>query len=286
MPEPGEVLGDFRLVECLCGPPRGHVWKAVDRRSNRDVALKILAEAIADDDERLERLVRDNRTVAAGRHPNIVHVHGIERVGDSYALSMDLVEGETLDRYIPSGGLAPETFVTLAMQLTDALGMAHGVGVIHRALNPGSVMIRADGVLQVLNFGLAEIRELVDDPEADTDDIPTLTLSLTGEGAILDTLPYMSPEQIRGRPLDARSDIFSIGTILYEMATGRRAFGGQTAADIIVGILRDQPDGITRLNRAMSPLHGQLVFHCLAKPRKRRFQSVDELHEALASLGE
>ena len=115
---------------------------------------------------------------------------------------------------------------------------------------------------------------------------PTLTLSLTGEGEILDTLPYMAPEQIRGRPLDARSDVFSVGAILYEMATGRRAFQGQSPADIIVGILRDQPQGVTKLNRAMSPQHGQLVFHCLAKPRDRRFQSVNELHEALSSLNE
>jgi serine/threonine protein kinase len=164
--------------------------------------------------------------------------------------------------------------------------MAHEKGVIHRAVNPRNVMIGADGVLQLLNFGLAEIRELEDDPNIDTDDIPTLTLSLIGEGVILDALPYMSPEQIRGRPLDARSDVFSVGTILYEMATGRRAFEGETSADIIVGVLRDQPQGITGLNRAMSPLHGQLVFHCLAKARDRRFQSMGELHEALASLEE
>jgi len=286
MPEPGEMLGDFRLVARLCDPSKGNVWKAVDRRSNREVALKILPDVITDDADRLERLVKDNRTVATGLHPNIVRVHSIEGVGDSHAVIMDLVDGKPLDSYLPSGGLAPAAFVALALQLTDALRMAHEKGVIHRALNPGNLMIGADGVMQVFNFGLAGIRELEDDPNIDTDDIPTLTLSLIGEGVILDALPYMSPEQVRGRPLDARSDVFSVGTILYEMATGRRAFQGQTSADIIVGVLRDQPPGITGLNRAMSPLHGQLVFHCLAKVRDRRFQSMNEVHEALRSLEE
>jgi len=280
------MLGNFRLVERLCDRSRGNVWKAVDRRTNREVALKILPEAITGDAERLERFTRDNRTVATGQHPNIVRVHSIESVGDAQIVSMDLVDGKPLDRYVPAGGLAPEAFVLLALQLADALRVAHEKGVIHRALNPGNVMVRADGVVQVLDFGLAEIRELEDDPKIDTDDIPTLTLSLTGEGVILDALPYMSPEQIRGKPLDARSDVFSVGTILYEMATGRRAFDGQTSADIIVGILRDQPQGITGLNHAMSPLHGQLVFHCLEKARDRRFQTVNELHEALKSLEE
>jgi serine/threonine protein kinase len=284
MPEPGEMLGDFRLVARLCDPSRGDVWKAVDQRSDREVALKILPDAITGDAERLERYTRDNRTVAAGLHPNIVRVHSIESVDDLHVVSMELVDGKPLDRYVPSGGLAPEAFVAIALQLTDALRTAHEGGVIHRALSPGNVMIRADGVVQVLDFGLAEIRELENDPMIDTDDIPTLTLSLTGEGVILDSLPYMSPEQIRGRPLDARSDVFSVGTLLYEMATGRRAFPGETSADIFVGILRDQPPGITALNRAMSPLYGQLVFHCLEKIRDRRFQSVEELHEALGSL--
>lgn len=280
------MLGEFRLVARLCDFPTGNVWKAVDQRTDREIALKILPDLITGDAERLERFTRDSRTVAEGLHPNIVRVHAIEGVGDSQIVSMDLVDGKTLDRYVPDGGLAPGAFVALAMQLTDALRVAHERGVIHRALNPANVMIRADGMVQVLNFGLAAIRELDDNPEVDTDDIPTLTLSLTGEGEILDTLPYMAPEQIRGRPLDARSDVFSVGAILYEMATGRRAFQGQSPADIIVGILRDQPQGVTKLNRAMSPLHGQLVFHCLAKPRDRRFQSVNELHEALSSLNE
>lgn len=284
MTEPGEMLGDFRLVARLCDPSKGNVWKAVDQRSNREVALKILPDVITDDAERLDLFTRDNRAVAMGLHSNIVQVHDIERVGDAQIVSMDLIDGKTLDRFVPAGGLAPEVFVALALQLTDALRVAHGKGVIHRALNPGNVMIDTDGVMHVLNFGLAEIRELDDDPEIGTDDIPTLTLSLTGEGVILDSLAYMSPEQIRGRPLDARSDVFSVGTLLYEMATGRRAFEGKTSADIIVGILRDQPQGITGQNRAMSPLYGQLVFHCLAKARDRRFQSMDELHEALVSL--
>lgn len=278
------MLGDFRLVARLCDPSKGNVWKAVDQRSNREVAIKILPAAIADDAERLELFKRDNRTVASGLHPNIVQVHTIESIGDSQIVSMDLVDGKSLDQYIPAGGLAPETFGVLALQLTDALRMAHEKGVIHRALKPRNVMVRADGVMQVLDFGLAEIRELEEDPGIDTDDIPTLTLSLTGEGVILDSLPYMSPEQIRGRPLDVRSDVFSVGALLYEMATGQRAFQGETSADIIVGVLRDQPQGITSQNRAMSPLHGQLVFHCLAKARDRRFQSMNELHEALSSL--
>jgi serine/threonine protein kinase len=286
MSEPGEMLGEFRLVARLCDPSKGNVWKAVDQRSNREVAIKILPAVITDDAERLELFTRDNRTVAMGLHPNIVRVHTIESVGDSQIVSMDLVHGKSLDKYIPAGGLAPEAFVALALQLTDALRKAHDKGVIHRALKPGNVMVRADGVMQVLDFGLAEIRELENDPGIDTDDIPTLTLSLTGEGVILESLPYMSPEQIRGRPLDARSDVFSVGALLYEMATGQRAFQGQTSADIIVGVLRDQPQGITSQNRAMSPLHGQLVFHCLAKSRDRRFQSMNELHEALRTLEE
>jgi serine/threonine protein kinase len=274
------------LVARLCDPSKGNVWKAVDPRSNREVAIKILPDVITDDAERLERFSRDSRAVAMGLHPNIARVHAIESVGESQIVIMDLIDGMPLDRYVPAGGLAPDAFVGLALQLTDALRVAHEKGVIHRALKPGNVMIGADGTVRVLDFGLAEIRELKDAPEIDTDDIPTLTLSLTGEGVILDTLPYLSPEQIRGRTLDVRSDVFSVGAILYEMATGQRAFQGETSADIIVGVLRDQPEGITGQNRAMSPLHGQLVFHCLAKSRDRRFQSMAELNEALSTLNE
>ena len=285
MLEPGEMLGEYRLIERLGKPSSGSIWKALDR-SDREIALKVLPEVIAKDPERLERFIRDTRTVASGLHPGIVRVHAVESAGELQAVIMDLVEGTPLDRHIPSGGLAPEAFLTLAMQLTDALCLAHEAGVIHRALNPGNVMIRADGSVQLLNFGLTGVRELEDDPAINTDDIPTLTLSLIGEGEIRDAVPYMSPEQIRGRTLDGRSDVFSLGTLLYEMATGRRAFPGETTADIIVGVLQDQPKGIKGLNPAMSPLHGQLVFHCLAKARERRFQRMTELQEALRSLAE
>jgi len=283
MSRSGDTRSHYRLVARL-GGTSGEVWSALDTRTGGDVALKFLPPALSRDPERLERFRRDIDALTTCDHPNIARVLGLEQDGAEHFAVMELVHGSTLAAQLPGNGLPLERLLQLARPLVDAVHAAHERGVLHRALKPGNIMLGEDGRLCVLDFGLAEIREFDANSEIDTDDLPTLTLTLTGEGAILDALPYMSPEQIRGKALDRRSDVFSLGTILYEMATGQRAFGGETSADILVAVLGDQPGPVSRANPSLPPLLGQIVFHCLEKEPPRRFQSAAELAEALSDL--
>jgi TolB-like protein len=280
VPETGDSLSHFRLVEKIGEGGMGDVWKAVDTRLDREVAIKILPPALATDPERLARFKAEAKAVAALNHPNIVTIHSVEESEGIHFLSMELVHGTTLADHIPRGGLALGKFLDLALPLTDAIRAAHQQGVTHRDLKPGNVMVSDDGRVKILDFGLAEMRQ--GEGEREIDDLPTKTL--TQESKIRGTMPYMAPEQVKGKPLDPRSDIFSTGCILYEMATGTRPFEGESSADIIAAILRDDPRPVTELNRSLPRSLDRIIRHGIEKDRERRFQTVQDLHNELDEL--
>jgi Tol biopolymer transport system component len=276
----GARLGPYEILEPLGAGGMGEVYRARDPRLKRDVALKVLPAELASEPERLERFEREAQTLAALNHPHIVTIFSVEETEDVRFLTMELVEGKTLTRVIPRGGLPLSRFFEIAIPLTEAVSAAHDKGVIHRDLKPSNVMVTEEDRVKVLDFGLAKLREGV----RGAVDTQSPTEPATGPGRILGTAPYMSPEQVQGRPLDHRSDVFSLGIILYEMATGERPFAGDTFADIASSVLRDTPISVTDLRGDLPRDIARLVKHCLEKDPKRRFQSVLDLRNELEEL--
>ncbi len=276
---PGRTLLHYRIVRKLGAGGMGEVYLAQDLKLGRQVALKVLPPEMAGDPERLERFEREARAVAALNHPNIVTLHSIEETEGVHFLTMELVEGTTLSERIPPHGMDLSELFGLAIPLAGALAAAHERNITHRDLKPDNVMVDAGGRVKILDFGLAKHR-----CGPASDDSTTLTATLTGEGHILGTVPYMSPEQILGKPADARSDIFSLGVMLYQMATGQRPFEGRVSAELISAILRDTPVSIEEL-RGQLPHHlGRIVRHCLEKEPERRYQSALDVRNELADL--
>ena len=236
----GTTLQHYRIVGKLGEGGMGEVYAAEDTKLQRRVALKLLPPDMAADPERLQRFQREARAIAALNHPNVVTIYSVEETDGVQFLTMELVEGKTLGELIPEDGLPLEELLRLALPLVDAVAAAHEHGIIHRDLKPANVMLASDGRLKVLDFGLAKLK-----PEASTasvdDHAPGRRDSLTSAHAIVGTAAYMSPEQAEGRPVDHRSDIFSLGVVLYEMASGRRPFGGDTVFSLISSIIKDTP---------------------------------------------
>ena len=257
----------------------GDVYLAEDTRLKRQVALKFLSSDVATDRSRLERFEREAQVVAALNHPNIVTVHAIERDEGALFMAMEYLEGKTLAEAIPRGGLPLTRLLALATQIVDALVAAHGRGVVHRDLKPGNVMVLAGDRVKVLDFGLAKLRDA-----ADAATLPTQ--ELTGEGRIVGTVAYMSPEQAEGKPVDERSDIFAMGVMLYEMATGERPFKGDTSLSVLSSILRDTPRAVTELNAGLPRDVWRVVRHCLAKDPDRRYQTAKDLRNDLDELAQ
>ncbi|OLD64092.1 MAG: hypothetical protein AUI47_07385 [Acidobacteria bacterium 13_1_40CM_2_68_5] len=285
-PKPGQSLSHYRLVEEIGQGGMGIVFKALDERLGRHVALKTLPHGVTDDPERLRRFQREARAIAALNHPNIVTIHSVEESEGIHFLTMELVEGKTLDALIPPGGMALGALFDAAVPLAEALGAAHERGIVHRDLKPANVMVAQDGRVKVLDFGLAKLWK--EDVGAEPGAAPTRTVT-RGSG-IAGTLPYMSPEQLQGREVDHRADIFSLGVILYQMATGVRPFKGDSAAEITSSILRDTPAPVIELRRDLPDLLGRIVRRCLEKDPKRRYQSAldirNELEEVRGEAGE
>jgi serine/threonine protein kinase len=256
----------------------GEVYRATDTKLGREVAIKVLPPEMAASPDRLDRFRREAKALAALDHPGIVTVHSVEEAGGVHFLTMQLVEGRPLTDVISKGGLPPERILSIATGLADALAVAHERGVVHRDLKPANVMLRDDGSVKVLDFGLAKMTG----PEAEEalgSDVSTQ--ARTREGAVMGTLPYMAPEQISGRPVDHRSDIFSLGVLLYEMATGRRPFEGQSSAELGSAILRDTPPPPSELRGDLREALSRVIARCLEKDPDSRFQSVRALLGAL-----
>jgi hypothetical protein len=258
----------------------GEVYRARDPKLNRDVAIKILPEALATDPSALARFEREAQAVAALSHPNILAIHDFGQQGDTAYAVMELLEGETLRARLAHGALPARKAVELAVQIAEGLAAAHEKGIVHRDLKPENVFVTHEGRAKVLDFGLAKKTGPASGPDAGTQ----LATGHTGPGTVMGTVGYMSPEQVRGETVDHRSDIFSFGAVLYEMLTGRQAFGRETATESMTAILKEDPPEIAATGSSVSPVLQRIVQHCLEKRPGERFQSARDIAFALQAL--
>ncbi len=280
----GSRLGAYEIVGLLGVGGMGEVYRAHDTRLNRDVAVKVLPEAMALDVERLARFTREAQVLGSLSHPNIAIVHGFEDVAGVHALVMELVEGATLADRIAEGRLPLDEAVPIARQIAEALAAAHEQGVIHRDLKPANIKLRPDGTIKVLDFGLAKILEpaAAGAPSSATLSPTITTPAMTQMGMILGTAAYMPPEQARGKPLDRRSDLWAFGCVLFEMLSGVRAFDGEDATDTIAAVVRGEPHW-QALPADLPPAVRLLLQRCLEKDRRKR---IGDAAAALFVLGE
>src|SRR5262245_20806659 len=277
----GSRLGPYVVVGRIGAGGMGEVYRATDPRLARDVAIKILPAAFANDGDRLRRFEREARAAGSLNHPNITAIHDIGvQDGVPYVVQEHL-EGETLRSILSRGPLSPRRAMDHGLQIARGLAAAHEKGIVHRDLKPDNLFITNDGRVKILDFGLAK---LVRPEEANpATSIPTATAG-TEPGVVLGTLGYMSPEQVRGKSADARSDIFALGAILYEMLSGQRAFRGDSAADTMSAILREEPPDLSVTNQNVSPGLERIVRHCLEKSPEQRFHSAHDVAFALEAL--
>ena len=279
---PGSRLGPYEILSPLGAGGMGEVWRARDPRLGREVAIKVLPEELAADSDRLKRFEREARSASALNHPNIVTIHEIgEAEGRTY-LVMERIEGPTLRELLLEGPLSTRRLLPIACQIADGLARAHESGIVHRDLKPENIMITKDGLVKILDFGLAKLTSPGTKPDSLTES-PTVSIG-TGAGTVLGTVGYMSPEQASGKTTDYRSDQFSFGVILYEMATGRRAFQRNTPVETLSAIIRDDPEPVGSVNpQAPAPLRWT-IERCLAKNPEERYVSTRDLARELASV--
>ena len=279
----GTKLGPYEIQSLVGAGGMGEVYCAHDARLNRTVAIKVLPASFSADRDRLERFAREARAAAALNHPNILSIFDIgEERGAPYVVS-ELLDGETLRERLRNGALPIRRVIDYAMQVAKGLAAAHGKGIVHRDLKPENLFLTTDGRVKILDFGLAKLTQ----PESNSDsaDAPTIQVA-TEAGVVLGTAGYMSPEQVRGKPADHRSDIFSFGAILYEMTSGKRAFHGETAADTMSAILKEETPELSETARNVPPGLERIVRHCLEKHPAQRFQSAGDLAFDLEALTE
>src|SRR5262245_55841792 len=265
---PGTRLGAYEILTKLGEGGMGEVYRARDTKLNRDVALKILPDAFAADPERLTRFQREAQVLASLNHPNIAHIYGVEE----RALVMELVEGQS-----PEGPMPFEEAWTFALQIADALQYAHEKGIVHRDLKPANVKVTPDGVVKLLDFGLAKAyQDAPDAARVDPANSPTMTLEGTVQGVVLGTAAYMAPEQARGKIVDRRADIWSFGVLFYELLTGKQLFRGEDLTETLASIVKEQPD-----LRAVPERVRKLLEACLQKDPKKRLQSIGDVQYLL-----
>jgi Tol biopolymer transport system component/predicted Ser/Thr protein kinase len=279
----GKTISHYRILEKLGSGGMGVVYKAEDTKLGRMVALKVLPPERVADPNRKRRFVQEARAASALNHPNIITIYDIDEAEGVHYIAMEYVEGKTLDRLIARHGLRVNEALKYAVQMAAALAKAHSAGIVHRDLKPTNVMVTDDGLVKVLDFGLAKLTEAA--PASDAETAVTLEPT-TEEGTIVGTVGYMSPEQAEGKPVDARSDIFSFGSVLYEMLTGQRAFQGETKASTIAAILREEPKPLSQVVEGLPREVERLVKRCLRKDREHRLQTMADLKVALEELKE
>ena len=282
---PGETIGHYRIIEPLGKGGMGEVLVAEDTRLNRRVALKILPRLFAADPEYRERFQREAQAIAALNHPGIVTIHSVEEDQGRLFLTMELVDGGPLSEVIPKGGLPIEKLLRIGIEVADAMSAAQQRGITHRDLKPGNIMLTASGRAKVLDFGLAKVHDQT--LSGASDDLTRMSASssdMTGEGKIIGTVAYMSPEQAEGKDVDPRSDIFSLGVVLHEMATGERPFRGDTNVSILSAILKDTPTPVTDTNPGLPADLARIIRRCLAKDPGRRYQTAADLRNELEEL--
>ena len=277
----GTRLGAYEIVSALGAGGMGEVYRARDAKLNRDVALKVLPELFACDPDRLARFKREAQVLASLNHPNIAAIYGFEESKGVQALVLELVEGPTLADRVAQGPIPIDDALPMARQIAEALEAAHEQGIIHRDLKPANIKVRPDGAVKVLDFGLAKALEPVEVVRGDVTASPTITSpALTQIGMILGTAAYLSPEQVKGRPADKRSDVWAFGAVLYEMLSGQRAFKGEDISDTLAAVLRQTID-LTGLPASTPPAVRRLVSRCLDRDVKRRLRDIGEARIAL-----
>jgi dienelactone hydrolase len=275
------TVGHYKLLDQIGQGGMGQVWKAWDSRLNRLVAIKFIAPSLLADSASRRRLIQEAQAASALNHPNIITIHEIAAEDGADYIVMELVVGNPLDRLIGGGPIPIKDALRYALQITDALARAHAAGIIHRDLKPSNLMVTDEGVVKLLDFGLAKVAgpQEAGGPAAST-------VTLTAQGTIAGTVAYMSPEQVQGRPLDFRSDIFSLGIVLYEMLVGERPFPGASQVETLMAIVRDAPPSLAERRPDLPPELVRIVNRCLEKDPHNRFPSVVEVHRELAQLEE
>ena len=272
----GSTISHYRVVSRLGQGGMGAVYLADDTRLGRRVALKVLPPDVAADPDRMHRFVQEAKLASALTHPNVAYIHEIGQDGDLWFLAMEYVDGVPLTNLIREGPMRIEDILPIGIQVADALDDAHQKGIVHRDIKPANLMLTPRGHVKVLDFGLAKREE----SKRTSED----TQLLTSAGMVMGTVEYMSPEQVLGRDVDHRSDIFSLGVVLYEMAAGRLPFNGANATETMARILQAQPDAIARFNYEVPEEFERTVRKCLEKDRERRYQSARELMVDLKNL--
>ena len=274
------ILGHYRILQKIGAGGMGEVYRASDDRLGREVAVKVLKPALANDPDRLRRFEQEAQAAAALSHPNIVAIYDIGMHDGSPYIVSELLQGQTLRQRLASGPLSVRQAAGLAEQIAAGLVDAHDKQIVHRDLKPENLFLTHDGRIKILDFGIAKLSPRVGAEDRSAEDLTTQTRA----GTVLGTVAYMSPEQIRAQPVDHRSDIFSLGAILYEMVTGSRAFKGQTEADTLMAVLAGEPSEMTQLRPGTLPAFEQIVRHCLEKQPGDRFQSARDLAFALSTV--
>jgi serine/threonine protein kinase/Tol biopolymer transport system component len=279
---PGTKLGPYEIISLLGAGGMGEVYRARDTRLGREVAIKVLPESLSQDPDRLRRFEQEARTVAALNHPNILAVYDFGSQDGVHYMACELLEGETLRKRLDDGALPSRRAVEYALQIAQGLSAAHGKGVVHRDLKPDNLFITKDARVKILDFGLAKLapgETLLDGATS-----AGTTSGGTTPGVVLGTVGYMSPEQVRGQPVDARSDIFALGAILYEMLSGQRAFKRDSGPETMTAILKEEPPELGGPQRSVLPGLDRIVRRCLEKAPPQRFQSASDLAFAMEAL--
>jgi serine/threonine protein kinase len=281
----GRTLSHFKITAKLGEGGMGEVYRATDTKLGREVAIKVLPDAFAEDPERFARFEREARVLATLNHPNIAAIYDLAEDGGTHFLVLELAEGEDLAARLSRGPIPVEGALPLALQIAEALEVAHEKGIVHRDLKPANVIVGQDGAIKVLDFGLAKVWAEEPHDSADLSCSPTRTAQMTTAGSILGTAAYMSPEQARGNEVDRRSDIWSFGTVLWEMLCGRPLFGGETASDLLAAVLREEPD-FEVLPAATHPALHRLLRRCLERDLSRRLQHAGDARLELCEARE
>lgn len=282
--EKGHMLAHYRLIEKIGEGGMGIVWKARDQKLERDVAVKFLPERIAQDPMRQALFEREAKAVAAIHHPNIITIFSVEEAEGIHFFTMELIEGKPLSEFIVPGGVDLKLFFKIAFQLVDAVAAAHERGIIHRDLKPKNIMVDQSEKIRILDFGLARFLEpgttCLPDEEISVEEAETATV----EPGFYGTVCYSSPEQLRNEVMDHRADLFSLGIILFELATGKHPFEGKSTADVMASILKDEPLSAVDLNPRLPPMLNDILRHCIEKDRRQRVVSALSLKEELEQI--
>lgn len=279
-----DILSHYKIISSIGAGGMGEVYLATDTRLDRQVALKVLLDDVSDDADRVERFVREAKAASALNHPNILTVFEIGTFGTSHYIATEFINGKTLRERIISGSVDVNEALGIALQIAAALGAAHAAGIIHRDIKPENIMVRDDGFVKVLDFGLAKLIE--ERPEIANSEDATKVQFNTKPGLVIGTVAYMSPEQARGQTVDAQSDIFSLGIVLYELFGGRRPFAGESSVDLISSILKDDPPPIRQLSPFLPRQLERIIDKTLRKDKAYRYQHIKDLEIDLADLRE